>query len=95
MATVQEVLDELKTDLLRDTSDRIGGRSVDIWRPAYLVGCINIAVSQFVNETKCLRVYRDKKYDLKFVNGVARLRDDVLDIKYAYDGGRELDIVVS
>lgn len=95
MATVQEVLDELKTDLLRDTSDRIGGRSVDIWRPAYLVGCINIAVSQFVNETKCLRVYRDKKYDLKFVNGVAKLRDDVLDIKNVYDGGSELGIVDS
>lgn len=95
MATVQEILDELRADLLRDTSDRIGGRSVDIWRPAYLVGCINVALAQFVSETKCLRVYRDKKYDLKFVNGVAKLRDDVLGIKYVYDGDTEVAVVDS
>lgn len=51
---LQELLDELRNNILRDTSDIVSGSSDQLWSDATLVRYINDAYSRFCLRTQCL-----------------------------------------
>lgn len=52
--TLQELLDELRNNILRDASDLISGSSDQLWSDATLVRYINEAYQRFCRRTQCL-----------------------------------------
>ena len=53
--TTEELLFELRYNLLRDVSDQVAGASDYLWSDTTLIQYINQGVNRFARQTKCIR----------------------------------------